>query len=143
MKLFFLLCAMLTFVLLKENVHCNCLNNSSSNFVQLLCKSWYCSFALSSSSSVFFFLAQSVGFSVLFCKLGTFIMWEWVFRIRIRKKHHYEWWLSWCFYSSHNHCYDVLFLRNSSLLTFLLIYVLIYLLFILFFYLEYIKRWIR
>ena len=56
--------------------------------------------------------------------LGNFIMREWRFRIKIRKKRHYEWLLSWYFLSPYNYCYDVLFLliRRNSLLLYLRTY---------------------
>ena len=82
---------------------------------------------VSSCSSSVFSQAQPLGFSVLSCKLGTFMMWKRGFRIR--KKQHFECWSSWYFYSSYNYCYDVLFLiirRNSILISFLLSYLSIY-----------------
>ena len=58
--------------------------------------------------------------------LGTFIIREWRFRIKIRKKRHYAWLLSWYFLSSYNYGYDVLFLliRRNSLLLYLRSYII-------------------
>ena len=66
--------------------------------------------SISSYSSWGFSPAQPLLFLTSFGNLGTFIMGEWGVRIRIRKKHHFEWLLSWYSFSSYNYCYDVLFL---------------------------------